>query len=162
MDKKWSWDDELHIAINCSRRWLLRYNYIGQLLVQCSTSVSCTVRNVKNGWGPDMILNYFKIKFHFDTTWKFARKPQFFYCFREGWKWNIGLKWVKISSVNPLSANSTKWSNTFKQFIGKLRAICLSVFNHFVGLALKALILLKTNQTIYSTYIISTIRYLNL
>ena len=33
--------------------------------------------------------------------------------------------------INPLSANFTKWSNTLKQFIGK------SVFDHFVGLALK-------------------------
>ena len=37
-------------------------------------------------------------------------------------------------SLNPLSANPTKWSNTFKQFVGNL-----SVFDHFVGLALKGL-----------------------
>ena len=34
---------------------------------------------------------------------------------------------------NPLSANPTKWSNTLKQFV-------LSVFDYFVGLALKGLI----------------------
>ena len=39
----------------------------------------------------------------------------------------------------PLSANFTKWSNTLKQFVGKLPANCLSVFDHFVGLALKGL-----------------------
>ena len=39
--------------------------------------------------------------------------------------------------LNPLSANPTKWSNTFKQFVGKLPTNCLSVFVHFVGLALK-------------------------
>ena len=39
----------------------------------------------------------------------------------------------------PLSANFTKWSNTLKQFFGKLLANCLSVFDHFVGLALKGL-----------------------
>ena len=38
---------------------------------------------------------------------------------------------------NPLSPNFTKWSNTLKQFVGKLWANCLSVFDHFVGLALK-------------------------
>ena len=38
---------------------------------------------------------------------------------------------------NPLSANPTKWSNTLKQFVGKLRTNCLSVFDHFVKLALK-------------------------
>ena len=43
--------------------------------------------------------------------------------------------------VNPLSANPTKWSNTLKQFVGKLATNCLSVFDHFVGLALKGLII---------------------
>ena len=38
---------------------------------------------------------------------------------------------------NPLSPNFTKWSNTLKQFVGKLWTNCLSVFDHFVGLALK-------------------------
>ena len=41
--------------------------------------------------------------------------------------------------VNPLSANPTKWSNTLKQFVGKLPTNCLSVFDHFVELALKGL-----------------------
>ena len=40
---------------------------------------------------------------------------------------------------NPLSANFTKWSNTVKQFVDKLSANCLSVFDYFVGLALKGL-----------------------
>ena len=38
---------------------------------------------------------------------------------------------VLHSDFNPISANPTKWSNTLKQ--------CLSVFGHFVGLALKGL-----------------------
>ena len=38
---------------------------------------------------------------------------------------------------NPLSANFRKWSNTLKQFVGKLPRNCLSVFDHFVGLTLK-------------------------
>ena len=42
-------------------------------------------------------------------------------------------------TLNPLSANPTKWSNTLKQFVGKLPTNCLSVFDHFVGLALKGL-----------------------
>ena len=41
--------------------------------------------------------------------------------------------------VNELSANITKWSNTLKQFVRKLPTNCLSVFDHFVGLALKEL-----------------------
>ena len=40
---------------------------------------------------------------------------------------------------NPLSANFTKWSNTLKQFVGKLPTNCLSVFEHFARLALKEL-----------------------
>ena len=42
-------------------------------------------------------------------------------------------------TVNPLSPNPTKWSNTLKQFVGKLATNCLSVSDHFVGLALKGL-----------------------
>ena len=42
-------------------------------------------------------------------------------------------------NINPFSANITKWLNTLKQFVGSLPAKCLSVFDHFVGLALKGL-----------------------
>ena len=41
--------------------------------------------------------------------------------------------------LNPSSANPTKWPNTLQQFVGKLPKNCLSVFGHFVGLALKGL-----------------------
>ena len=41
---------------------------------------------------------------------------------------------------NPLRANFTKWSNTLKQFVGNFPTNCLSVFDHFVGLALKGII----------------------
>ena len=40
-------------------------------------------------------------------------------------------------NLNPLSAKFTKWPNTLKQFVGKLPTNCLSVFDHFVNLALK-------------------------
>ena len=43
-------------------------------------------------------------------------------------------------NVNPLNANPIKWPNTLKQFVGKLPTNCLSVFGHFVNLALKGLI----------------------
>ena len=39
----------------------------------------------------------------------------------------------------PLSANPTKWPNTLKQFIGKLPTNGLSMFGHFLNLALKGL-----------------------
>ena len=41
--------------------------------------------------------------------------------------------------LNPLRGNPTNWSNTLKQFAGFCQQIVLSVFNHFVGLALKGL-----------------------
>ena len=43
---------------------------------------------------------------------------------------------------NPLSANPTKWSNTLKQFVGNLLTNCLSVFDHFMKMAVKGLKLL--------------------
>ena len=48
------------------------------------------------------------------------------------------VKLIKLL-FNPLSANPTKRSNTVKQFVGNLPANCLSVFGHFVKLALKGL-----------------------
>ena len=59
----------------------------------------------------------------------------------------LSLKLLKdFLGVNPLSANPTKWSNTFNQFIGNLPTNCLSVFDHFVGLALKGLSDLRFDQ----------------
>ena len=49
--------------------------------------------------------------------------------------------WYDNSSLNPLSAKFIKWSNKLKQFVGKLPTNCLSVFDHFVGLALKGLMM---------------------
>ena len=43
------------------------------------------------------------------------------------------------SHFNPLSANSAKWPNTLKEFVGKLLTNCLSVFDLFEGLAYKEL-----------------------
>ena len=50
-----------------------------------------------------------------------------------------GLKDVLEENLNPLSANPTKWSNTLKQFIGIFPTNFLSVFDHFVGLAIEKL-----------------------
>ena len=49
--------------------------------------------------------------------------------------------------LNPLNANPEKWSNTLKQIVGKLPTICLSVFDHFMNLALKGLKLLYLLET---------------
>ena len=42
--------------------------------------------------------------------------------------------------LTPLSVNPTKWLNTLKQFVDNLSTNCLSVFDHFMGLALKGLL----------------------
>ena len=47
---------------------------------------------------------------------------------------------MNLKVINPLSANPTKWSNTLRQFVGRLLTNCFSVFDHFVGLALNGLI----------------------
>ena len=47
------------------------------------------------------------------------------------------MKKVILNTLNPLSAKFIKWSNILKQFVG------LSVFDHFVGLALKGLRLMS-------------------
>ena len=62
-----------------------------------------------------------------------------------------------FKEFNPLSANFTRWSDTLKQFVGKLPTNCLSkrfvcklptsfliVFDHLVGLALKGLSTYRT------------------
>ena len=49
----------------------------------------------------------------------------------------VGIIWFIV--LNPLSAKITKWSNTLRQFVGNLPTNCLSVFDHFVGLAHKGL-----------------------
>ena len=43
------------------------------------------------------------------------------------------------NKFNPLSANPEKWSNILKQIVGNMPTICLSVFDHFMDLALKGL-----------------------
>ena len=65
---------------------------------------------------------------------------------------------MKVISVNPLSANPTKWSNTPKQFVGKWlntptqqRTNSLSVFDYFVGLAPKELIMPLVLQVFIQT-----------
>ena len=45
----------------------------------------------------------------------------------------------KANLINPLSANPENWPNTLKHIVGNLPTICLSVFDHFMNLALKGL-----------------------
>ena len=48
-------------------------------------------------------------------------------------------KFLALQLINPLRANPEKWSNPLKQIVGNLPTICLSVFDHFINLALKGL-----------------------
>ena len=52
---------------------------------------------------------------------------------------SITLETNMVACLNPLNANPEKWSNTLKQIVGNLPTICLSVFDHFMNLALKGL-----------------------
>ena len=60
---------------------------------------------------------------------------------------------IVIWSVNPLSANITKWPNIFRQFVVKWPTNCLSVFDHFVVLALKVFKKKKKKWVNQSSYI---------
>ena len=67
-----------------------------------------------------------------------------------------------VFRVNPLSTNSTKWSNTLKQFVGNLPTNCLSVLDHFMRLALKGLsyALFKEGYIMSLSYVMSELSYI--
>ena len=46
------------------------------------------------------------------------------------WPTLIWLPLLMNMLINSFSASPTKWSNTFKQFVGNLPMNCLSVFDH--------------------------------
>ena len=60
---------------------------------------------------------------------------------------------ILARAVNPLRANPTKWSNTLKQFVGILPTNCLSLFDYFVGLALKGLTAARTIKPNFITFL---------
>ena len=72
-----------------------------------------------------------------------------------------------IYQINTLNANPEKWSNTLKQIVGNWATICLSVFDHFMNLALKGLISTKnmpnggpTRNDLYDTICMTLARFL--
>ena len=60
--------------------------------------------------------------------------------------WILNDSWNSV--LLTLRANPTKWSNTLKQFVGKLPTNCLSVFDHFVKLLLKGLTPIALSETL--------------
>ena len=79
-------------------------------------------------------LHLFVIYFQIETSFTILNTSQIFWltC------WLLDLRCLS-NKINPLTANLTKWSNTFTQFVGNLPTNCLSMFDHFVELALKGL-----------------------
>ena len=69
---------------------------------------------------------------------------------RNNWQ-KVNIPCSTIYNINPLNANLTKWSNTLKQFVGKLPTNCLSVFDHFMNLALKGLTTVGKLRKIWKT-----------
>ena len=57
-----------------------------------------------------------------------------------------------VEEFNPLSANFIRWSNTLKRFVGKFPTSFFSVFDHFVGLALKGF---STYRTIKGAMVVN-------
>ena len=56
--------------------------------------------------------------------------------------YTLGTKLMLLNMANTINSfrvNFTKWSDTPKQFVDNLPMNCLSVFDYFVGLALKVL-----------------------
>ena len=64
--------------------------------------------------------------------------------------------------INPLTANPTKWSNTLKQFVGKSPTNCLSLFDHFVKLALKELMIVMMLSVLVSSMLMIILSTMNL
>ena len=79
------------------------------------------------------------IKVHLKKSLKISGLPKANFKLKAKENVNKGFSPNCVSTINALSANFTKWSNTLKQFFDKLPTNCLIVFDHFVGLALKGL-----------------------
>ena len=77
------------------------------------------------------------------NLWKNLKKKEcpFFMHFSpltsESKAWNDLKLSEKLGLIKPLSGNPTKWLITLKQFVSSLQKSSLSVFDYFVGLALK-------------------------
>ena len=81
----------------------------------------------------NIFVTYFTSMFRFSVLPKNVKK----FWFSDIFSWGP-LVWDGLN-FNTLSTNPTKWSNTLKQFVGNLSTNCLSVFDYFVGLALKGI-----------------------
>ena len=100
------------------------------------------------------IISLWRMDANVDFTWRvcfdfYARWPDFLEAemlahvikFENCFTLSIRIKGfcIVVYDVNPLIPNPTKWPNTLRQFVGKSPTNCLSVFDHFVKLALNRL-----------------------
>ena len=121
-------------------KWLLRRTLFNELTIFLSDSFSFLITF--------FYLKYFKANVVFRIKWDFLISLS-----NEAFE----------ASINPLSTNPTKWSNTLKLFVGKLPTNCLSVFDHFVKLALKGLMFaLRANRVIIKRSSSRNLLYLRL
>ena len=121
-------------------KWLLRRTLFNELTTFLSDSFSFLITF--------FYLKYFKANVVFRIKWDFLISLS-----NEAFE----------ASINPLSTNPTKWSNTLKLFVDKLPTNCLSVFDHFVKLALKGLMFaLRANGVIIKRSISRNLLYLRL
>ena len=100
-------------------------------------------------WSETQAIFFHELNLNALLSISYVTKTIWYYCMQDerGNKTNIGstYKFVNMPILNPLSVNITKWPNTLKQFVGKLPTNCLCVFDYFVGLVLKGLILNTSN-----------------
>ena len=122
-----------HIYLECFYYWLWTSKYL--------------LGTIFPWWPVTLILSIAPcwIKFHGKlpsslVNWSYGRRTWVDHTKESNPKLKNQMTLLLQIALNHLTANPTKWSNTIKQFIGKLQTNCLSVLDNFVGLALKDLI----------------------
>ena len=87
--------------------------------------------------------------FNFERNYEVSKSKRSYIWLRKNINFNKNKTKPKMEnpsrSFNCLRTSPTKWSNTLKQLVSNLPMNCLTVFDHFVILALKGL---KTNLVV--------------
>ena len=87
--------------------------------------------------------------FNFERNYEVSKSKRSYIWLRKNINFNKNKTKPKMENPSPsfncLRTSPTKWSNTLKQLVSNLPMNCLTVFDHFVILALKGL---KTNLVV--------------
>ena len=122
-----------------SKNKFIKQHLLKKIIIKNSSSTFLVLVFTLNTWYWKRIYANFSF-FLYSITYYYCFGNESSRCFR-GQTSSVSvifLQYIRVTSkINPLSANPTKWSKTLKQIISKLLINCLSVFDHFVGLALK-------------------------